>query len=219
MAGQLSKRSTDNLSDEQHAAIEHLAKDKTIVVTKADKGNAVVVQNIDDYQAKVMTILNDTSKFQLLNEDPARKRETRLQGYLRSLKLAKEVTKAIQPCGSRAVVLYGLPKIHKGGAPVRPIISAIGIYNYKLAKWLAGILTPLWKESPFMLKDTFEFVNKVKEIKTDTDKFMLSFDVESLFTNVPTDETIEIMLKKLFQPGVRQFHGIIIIIIIIIMSC
>ena len=114
------------MSDEQHAAIEHLAKDKTIVVTKADKGNAVVEQNIDDYQAIVKTILNDTSKFQILDKDPTKKRETRLQGYLRSLKLAKEVTKAIQPCGSRAGVLYGLPKILKEGAPVRPIISAIG---------------------------------------------------------------------------------------------
>jgi hypothetical protein len=28
-----------------------------------------------------------------------------------------------------------------------------------------------------------------------------------LFTNVPTDETIEIILRKVFQPGVRQFHG------------
>ncbi len=89
---------------------------------------------------------------------------------------------------------------------MRPIISAIGTYKYKLAKWLAGILTSLWKESPFMLKDTFEFVNKVKEINTDTDKFMLSFDVESLFTNVPTDETIVIILRKLFKSGVRQFH-------------
>jgi hypothetical protein len=61
---ELAKWSTDDLSHEQHAAIEHLAKDKTIVVTKADKGNAVVVQNIDDYQAKVMIILNDTRKFQ-----------------------------------------------------------------------------------------------------------------------------------------------------------
>ncbi len=200
-------KKVNSLTDEQHTALKELAHDKTIVVTKADKGNTVVIQNVDDYRKKVLNILDDKSKFQMLDNDPTRKRETRLQGYLRSIKLAKETYKVIQPCGSRAGVLYGLPKIHKEGAPVRPIISAIGTYNYKLAKWLAGILTPLWKESPFMLKDTFEFVNKVKEINTDTDKFMLSFDVESLFTNVPTDETIEIILRKVFQPGVRQFHG------------
>ncbi len=58
-----------------------------------------------------------------------------------------------------------------------------------------------------MLKYTLEFFSKVNEINTDTDKFMLGFDVESLLTNVPTDETIEIILRKVFQPGVRQFHG------------
>ncbi len=168
----------------------------------------MVIQNMDDYWKKVLNILDDKSKFQMLHNDPTRKRETRLyQGYLWSIKLAKETYKMAQPCGSRAGVLYGLPKMHKEGAPVRPIISAIGTYNYKMAKWLTGILTPLWKESPFMLKNTFEFVNKVKEINTDTDKFMFSFDVESLFTNVPIDETIVIILRKLFKSGVRQFHG------------
>ncbi len=30
----------------------------------------------------------------------------------------------------------GVPKIHKEGCPIRPIISSINTYNYKLAKYL-----------------------------------------------------------------------------------
>jgi hypothetical protein len=117
---------------------------------------------VDGYRQKILNILDDKNKFQMLDDDPTRKRETRLQDYLRSIKLEKEAHKMIQPCESRAGVSYGLPKIHKEGAPVRPIISVFGTYNYRFAKWLAGVLTPLWKKSTSKLKDTFEFVNKVK---------------------------------------------------------
>ena len=106
--------------------------------------------------------------------------------------------KRIYPCGSRDGVLYGLPKIHKEGTPLRPIISAIG--TYKLAKYLVEILTEtLLVNSKFILKDTFDFVKKVSKLSTLLEKYMVSFDVESLFTNVPTTETIEIILNRIFK--------------------
>jgi len=57
--------------------------------------------------------------------------------------LTDKVLAKIIPCGSRAGIMYGLPKIHKNGAPIRPIISACGTYIYKLAKYLDKILKPL----------------------------------------------------------------------------
>ena len=52
-----------------------------------------------------------------------------------------------------------------------------------------------------MLKDTYDFVNKVKNINVNTDRYLVSLDVESLFTNVPTLETIEIILDLAFKDG------------------
>ena len=70
--------------------------------------------------------------------------------------------------------------------PIRPIISAVGTYNYKLAKSMVEILSPLIKDNEYILKDTFDFVNKVSHLNKNVDKVTLSFDVESLFTNIPT---------------------------------
>ena len=39
---------------------------------KPDKGNDVVILDKGDYNQKIDTILADTSKFQLLNEDPVK---------------------------------------------------------------------------------------------------------------------------------------------------
>ena len=104
--------------------------------------------------------------------------------------------------------MYGLPKIHKKGVQIRPIISAVGTYNYKLVKYLDEVLKPLLNESEWILKDTFDFVNKIKSINPRADKFMSSFDVESLFTNIPTNETIEIILNRIYKDDIKQFHGL-----------
>ncbi len=40
-------------------------------------------------------------------------------------------------------ILYGLPKIHKEGYPMRPILSAINTFNYNLAKFFVPILADL----------------------------------------------------------------------------
>jgi hypothetical protein len=44
-----------------------------------------------------------------------------------------------------------------------------------------------------MLNDTYDFVNKIGDLKTESDPYMVSFDVESLFSNVPTKKTIDII--------------------------
>jgi len=103
--------------------------------------------------------------------------------------------------------MYGLPKIHKNGSPVRPIISAIGTYNYKLAKYLDKILRPLVSDNNIIIKDTFDFVNRVSKITNNNDQCMVSFDVESLFTNIPTIETINIILERAFKSN-NTFHGL-----------
>jgi len=72
---ELSKNTRDNLTDEEHSALNLLAKDKSIIITKADKGNAVVIQDLSDYTAKVNLLLTTDNKFNKLNDDPTLKRE------------------------------------------------------------------------------------------------------------------------------------------------
>jgi len=131
--------------------------------------------------------------------------------------ITKRIYETITPCGSRAGVLYGLPKIHKEGAPIRPIISAVKTYNYGLAKYLVKILSP-FLDNTYILTDSFDFINKIPDLDTSTDASMVSFDVESLFTNVPTLETIEIILDEVFKPrdddenvDFETFFGVVIL--------
>ena len=154
-------------------------------------------------------ILSDTSKFKKIDptsasgKDITISREQRLQRYLNSLKgnFSKEVYTSIYPNGSIPSKLYGLPKIHKVTPdiplpPFRPIVSSIGAYNHKLAKHLANLLQP-FVPCTYSVKDTFSFVSDIKKVKAE--HFLVSFDVTSLFTNVPLEESIRLAVDKLLE--------------------
>ena len=109
--------------------------------------------------------------------------------------------------GSRPGILYGLPKVHKPNFPLRPIISSIGTHCYKVAKFFVPLLRP-FSTNPLTITDTFSFVQELLNLPFNTNNVvMASFDIKSLFTNIPLDETIDIIVNKCFSNASR-FHGL-----------
>ena len=75
-----------------------LAKDESIVITKADKGNAVVIQNKKDYLEKVQKLMDLDSKnsmFKKLKRDMTVTRERNLQNRIRDLRKNNEINEEI----------------------------------------------------------------------------------------------------------------------------
>ena len=116
----------------------------------------------------------------------------------------KATYKNIKPAGSRAGVLCRLGKVHKeinnGLPPFRPILSAIGAPTYKLAKFLGPFLTPL-TQNEYTVTDSFHFAEEI--CKQDPNLYMASLDVDSLFTNIPLDETIHICIDSWYKDDVN----------------
>ena len=114
-------------------------------------------------------------------------------------KISEKEYELIYPRGSRPGVLYGSPKVHKpviNNCPkFRPILSTVGTPTYKLAKFLVPILSPLISNE-FSVHDSFSFADKVSSFCPD--HFMASLDIESLFTNIPLNEIIDICIDDLF---------------------
>ena len=64
-----------------------------------------------------------------------------------------------------------------------------------------------------MISDTFSFLEDLRCLNLDADKvFMASFDVDSLFINVPLDETIDIIINWRQSIGTisRRNHNILL---------
>ena len=99
-------------------------------------------------------------------------REGQLKRFLYSLKKDKllddNTYDLISPSGSVPSRIYGSPKMHKVKGsnsipPLRPIVSSIGAYNYKLAKYLSTKLTPLITTT-HCAKDSFSVVEELKQL-------------------------------------------------------
>ena len=89
--------------------------------------------------------------------------------------------------------IYGLPKIHKEGVPLWPIVNTIGSPTYELAKHLAKVLGLLVGNTDSFIKDSSEFVKLIKDEILEPKDIILIFDVVSLFTKIPLDEAIQVI--------------------------
>ena len=175
-------------------------------------GNGAVILDRVEYDKGLFKIINDTTKFRVLTSDPTLTREGKLQRYLRELRkkghFDPDVYETIYPSGSQPARIYRLPKMHKPRAPnstppFRPIVSSIGTYNYSLAKYLSNLLQP-HIPSTFIASDSFTFVKEINDLSLHG-MFMVSFDVESLFTNIPLDDCINLAVKYITEgnPGLK----------------
>ena len=202
-------RIRDPINEQRISVLKTLKEDNSIIITRPDKGRGVVLMNKVDYDYKMGNIVNDYSKFRLLNVDFSAhvlKMEDKLNRILRSIKdiLGEFVYNELRVSGSKPGILYGLPKIHKLGNPLRPIVSSIGTFSYKLAKFLVPLIEPLTKNE-YTIENSKKFVNELCNLNVPNSAVMASFDVESLFTNVPLKETTDIITSELEEGNFNTF--------------
>ena len=106
-------------------------------------------------------------------------------------KLQSNIYLKIYSSGSCSGKFYKTAKIHKMSPndsvlhlPIRPIVPNIGTATCHLSKHLALLLSPL-SESEYTVKDSKSFVQKFKLDIIPWSYKIVSFDVKSLFVNVP----------------------------------
>ena len=154
---------------------------------KADKGNCLVVLDREEYDSKMESLLADRSTYELVSRSPL-KRQQKIDDY-RCFKLRS--TDGIPPA------IRGSIKHHKGGYPLRPIVTCIGSALYNSSKFLTDILAPIQKCNGFSVANSQEFSNEIADVNIQDDETVVSFDVVSLFTAIPVDKACDYIRKKL----------------------
>ena len=201
------------LKKEDIATLKKLGSNKDLIITKPDKGNGVVLLDRLSYTTKINNILNDHTKFQKVDCENWYKLifkiEDKIYRFLSSLKTKNIISDSIYSdlyvSSSSYGLLYGLPKVHKGPTlPLRPILAAYNLPNYKLAKYLVSLLSHLTTNS-YSIKNSFDFSKFIS--KQNPNSYLVSFDVESLFTNIPVVDTINIITDQLFPAHDSVYCG------------
>ena len=192
-----------NLNPSQCRALAQLKKDNSRVVLTADKGVAMVIMDQEDYTNKAQALLRDTNTYKVLTKDPTSQLKNKLISLLKDIKQTGGLTthkyKQLYPTSAVPPKFYGLPKIHKTGTPLRPIVSSRGSITYGVAKELSHIIKPLVGQSPHHLKNTQHFIQQLQGKRLEPGEVITSFNVKALFTSVPVQPSIQLVKQRLQQ--------------------
>lgn len=148
---------------EQMQIIKRL-KEKNVVYVKADKGNQVVILDKTDYENRVLQLISECG-YKKMKRNP-------LKTMVRECDTMRQKIRKVfcdRVCRNLIVPnpvmpeMYALPKTHKPGNKMRPIVSNINAPSYKMAKWLLSEVKQLPKLNSCSVKDSFEFVEHVSK--------------------------------------------------------
>lgn len=172
-----------------------IKENQEIYITNSDKSNKTVIINKQEYNKKMREHLSDTSTYQYLPNDPTTKVNNIQKKLINQLVIKKYISMEqrqylmnYNPITPR---IYGLPKLHKTGIPLRPIVSTIGSPSYKLSKYLIQSLKPLSQNSNTNVKNSFEFKAQLNSITLKSEDVLCSFDVTALYTNIPINLALQ----------------------------
>ena len=185
-----------------------LQNDKSVIIKRADKDSAVVVWDRQDYLKETKRQLSDSSiykevkvtekdvvdlvdKSNKIFVDLERKNiiQEKEQNYFKfNFKKATNVGK-----------FYLLPKIHKSlsKVPRCPVISNYVMPTEKISEFLTHHLQALAKQGESYIKDTGDFLEKLKSIgQIPKGAILVTVDVVEFSPSIPHDGGFDVLRKQ-----------------------
>ncbi|XP_053383089.1 uncharacterized protein LOC128549717 [Mercenaria mercenaria] len=158
--------------------------------------------NTEDYKKEILRQLSDGKYYEKHKQDPKDNVLKNISTCIESIEETNSnVTKEFDvfPESVRTPVFYVLPKIHKApdsnlplNYPGRPNVSACSSPTENISKYLDYILKPHMINLPSYIKDTTDFIEKIKSFKFKSEAtYLVTLDVSSLYTNIPHSDGID----------------------------
>jgi len=191
---------SDILSKSQYQKIKNFNNNDSIVTRKADKSSVFVILDKSYYVDGIRDCLADQAKFIKIRKDPTEDLKRELNRLISEINSNSDTIKFQKLQGKyEPGYIYANPKIHKRlvNPPLRPIISQVGTVTYNISKKLNSIVSK-YMPRRYTVKSSYEFISMLKS-NNPGDNILASLDVENLFTNVPVDETIEIIINNVYN--------------------
>jgi len=183
-----------------------------IIVKPADKGSSIVVQNLSDYTQEIERQLSVPLHYRKLDQPVYPSIRNNTNKLLNTLYRSKVITKKEFhfleiPESPRPRLFYTLPKIHKPVSkwynsiipPGRPVVSDCSSDTYNLSILIDHFLQPISNKHPSYVKDTPDFISKLRKVNIKNPKcYLITLDVESLYTNIDNKDGVE-AVKQILQ--------------------
>jgi hypothetical protein len=195
--------SKSNISNSEKTSLNDLRNNTFIIIKPADKGGATVVLNRSSYLSEAYRQLNNCNYYLKLNEPLYRNNVPKINAILNKMLYDKIINlkqfQYLQAKDSdRERIFYLLPKIHKPKKAWpqtdmpegRPIVSDCGSESYRISQYIDSFVRPISMKHPAFIKDTYDFISKIRNQVIPSNSFLVTGDVSSLYTNMRFDRTL-----------------------------
>ena len=203
MKVEVPKDKFNNLTNSERKALYDLQNVKCSAIKSADKGSAVVVWDREDYIKEAEKQLGDEQVYEEVSNDAAPLLKTINEVIAKIRKrddLKRDNLDYFIMKDPKFARFYLLPKIHKRlhNVPGRPVISNSGYYTENISSFLDHHLQPLAQAVKSYIKDTNEFLKKLRSLPKLPDGIILcTMDVVGLYPNIPHEEGLSALRKRL----------------------
>jgi hypothetical protein len=189
------EKNNPNISSSERKCLEDLKSNKDIIIKPADKGGAIIVMNRTAYEEEIKNMLNDEKFYEEqdkdLNGDFAKELKDFVEGMEEKKLIDVKEKKFLIQNEHVSPIIYGLPKIHKffeSMPSFRPIVSGCGSCMEGVSKFVDFHLKPLTFKAKSFVRDTTDFLRKIKDLKVGPDDIIVAADVCSLYTVINHEE-------------------------------
>lgn len=218
------KHSSQNLSKDEIKALNELETRDDIVITKADKGGAVVIMDVDSYIKEAQRQLENEESYNKLPNDPTKVHAEQINKTIERFKneglITEKVAKGLHCHEPKTPKFSLLPKIHKESIPGRPVIDSVNCHSTQISKYVDYHLQPEVVKLKSYTKDSTDTINKLSKIQDQVSEndILVSMDVRSLYTNIPNGEGIQAVRDALNASATRLPTRIITTFLLLILT-
>lgn len=186
---------------------QFFATNKDTFATRSDKGGHTVVLKKSEYDVALAELL-DEKNYLNLNFNPLQQLiewESELYNILKKNFKTKELLKGnfFAPKTLLLAKFYGLPKVHKEGNVLRPITVTRGSPGHFTGRIFNRMLNIVFPRLTHHTKDSYEFKKFIDEIQIRENQVLVSFDVVSMYTNIPRT-----LVKTIIMGEWRKFYDV-----------
>ena len=181
-------------------SIQAKLQENNATITRADKGNSIVILPTDHYENKIEKFISEYN-FHTVTKDPTNTFQPQIRNTVKQSKtlIPKDSQWKYINMNPSAPSIKGLIKIHKQDQPIRPVINWRNAPAYRLSKLFThkiNHLSPL--PYAFNIRNTHNLIQNLNDTPMLPQYTLASLDITNLYANIPVSET-KLILSNILE--------------------
>ncbi|CAF1285193.1 unnamed protein product [Rotaria sp. Silwood1] len=201
-------------------SIRKKLKKYKLILRETDKSGVLHIGAASDYERKAAEYRQTTSAYEELTSNPYNDIICTVTHLLNQLQSSKRIfewqRKKLMPIRktTELAYMYFIPKPHKKGTPLRPILNTIHAATKKISQFLDKLIRPLFDR--FVRQTTFvdgadlldQLQKYIQKGYFNSSTLFITFDITNLYTMLPQEESLAILAEFLHTHNCQRVNGL-----------